>query len=264
MRQLQIYQIKVILTGTHLPVWRRIQVPGNTTLLKRHEILQIVMGWEDYHLHMFTIEGSIFGDPADDEYGDLGTIDKSRIKLNQVIYREGQRFSYEYDFGDSRDHTLLAAAELSSAITDFEYGSQCVQQAQQLLQQLGDQRGEIDAQYLGETAQKMGEHASARELLCESLRIRHNLGLPRGFPYSFELLAQVNESEERYERAVQLLAAAENLRIRIGAPLEQVAQKHVTAILTGARARLGDVVFELEWAKGAHLTTEQAIAIALS
>ncbi len=284
-----------------------------------------------------------------------------------------------------RGHALLAAAELSSAITDFEYGLQCVQQAQQLFQQLGDQRGEIDArlkycnlaglagknanleaqakealrmaeqmsytvgmakargvlgsiaydadmpeaalQYhlpsvalwrelespfelaialnnlgvtlleigeyvaarqafleardawgslgyqrgvataihnLGETAQKMGEYASARELLCESLRIRHHLGLPRGYPYSFELLAQVNESEERYEQAVQLLAAAETLRIRIGAPLEQVAQKHVTAVLAGARAHLGDVVFELAWSKGVHMTIEQAIALALS
>jgi len=102
-----IYQIKVTLDDTHPPVWRRIQVPGNTTLLKLHDILQIVMGWEDYHLHMFTIEGSIYGDPADDEYGDLGTVDEARFKLNQVIYREGQRFSYEYDFGDSWDHTLL-------------------------------------------------------------------------------------------------------------------------------------------------------------
>jgi hypothetical protein len=64
--------------------------------------------------------------------------------------------------------------------------------------------------------------SNARELLCESLRIRHHLGLPRGYPYSFEVLAQVNESEERYERAVQLLAAADTLRVRIGAPLEEV------------------------------------------
>ena len=44
-----------------------------------------------------------------------------------------------------RARALLAAAELSSAITDFEYGLQSAQQAQQLFQQLGDQRGEIDA-----------------------------------------------------------------------------------------------------------------------
>jgi hypothetical protein len=110
----------------------------------------------------------------------------------------------------------------------------------------------------------MGEYASARELLCESLRIRHHLGLPRGYPYSFELLAEVNEREGRYEQAVQLLAAAETLRIRIGAPLEQVAQKHVMAVLARARARLGDVAFELAWAKGATMTTEQAITLALS
>ena len=103
----QIYQIKVALNDTHPPVWRRILVPGNTTLLKLHDILQIVMNWEDYHLHMFTIEGSIYGDPANDEYGDLGTIDEAKVKLHQVIYREGQRLSYEYDFGDSWDHTLL-------------------------------------------------------------------------------------------------------------------------------------------------------------
>lgn len=103
----QIYQIKVTLDDTHPPIWRRILVPGNSSLLQLHDILQIVMGWEDYHLHMYTIEGLIYGDPADDEYGDLGTINEADYKLSQVIYREGQRFKYEYDFGDSWDHTLL-------------------------------------------------------------------------------------------------------------------------------------------------------------
>jgi hypothetical protein len=90
------------------------------------------------------------------------------------------------------------------------------------------------------------------------------LGLPRGYPYSFELLAQVNEREGRYEQAVQLLAAADALRIRIGAPLDQFAQKHVTAVLDSARNHLGDVAYGLEWSKGATMTIEQAIALALS
>ena len=111
----QIYQIKVTLDDTHPPIWRRILVPGNTTLLKLHDVLQIVMGWEDYHLHMFTIEGLIYGDPADEEYGDLGTLDEANYKLGQVIHREGQRFSYEYDFGDSWDHTLLVEKILPPA-----------------------------------------------------------------------------------------------------------------------------------------------------
>ena len=111
----QIYQIKVTLDDTHPPIWRRILVPGNTTLLRLHDILQIVMGWEDYHLHMYNIEGLIYGDPADDEYGDLGTLDEVNYKLSQVIYAEGQRFTYEYDFGDSWDHTLLVEKILPPA-----------------------------------------------------------------------------------------------------------------------------------------------------
>jgi len=102
-----IYQIKVSLDDIHPPIWRRILVPGNTTLLKLHDILQIVMGWEDYHLHMFIIEGFIYGNPKDDEYGDLGTLDEANVKLSQVVYGEKHRFQYEYDFGDSWDHTLL-------------------------------------------------------------------------------------------------------------------------------------------------------------
>jgi hypothetical protein len=103
----QTYQIKVTLHGTHPPIWRSILVPGNTTLLKLHDILQIVMGWEDCHLHMFKSKGSVYGNPMDDEYGDLGTIDEATVKLSQLIHRQGQRLSYEYDFGDSWNHTLL-------------------------------------------------------------------------------------------------------------------------------------------------------------
>jgi predicted ATPase/DNA-binding SARP family transcriptional activator len=152
-----------------------------------------------------------------------------------------------------------------SAFHEYAAAQQAYEECRDIYQSLGYQRGVALAIHnLGETAYKMGEYASARELLCESLRIRRNLGLPRGYPYSFELLAQVNESEERYERAVQLWAAAKTLRTRIGAPLEQVAQKYGMAALTRLRALLGDVVFELEWAKGATMTTEQAIALALS
>jgi predicted ATPase/DNA-binding SARP family transcriptional activator len=175
-----------------------------------------------------------------------------------ALWRELER---TFDLASALNRLASALLE----IHEYTAGQQALLECRDIYQSLGYQRGVALAIHnLGETAQKMGEHASARELLCESLRIRHHLGLLRGYPYSFELLAQVNESEERYERAVQLLAAAETLRVRIGAPLEQVAQKHVTAVLAGARARLGDVVFELEWAKGAHLTTEQATAIALS
>jgi tetratricopeptide (TPR) repeat protein len=151
------------------------------------------------------------------------------------------------------------------AIREYAAAQQAYEECRDIYQSLGYRRGVALAIHnLGETAHKMGEYASARELLCKSLRIRHHLGLPRGYPYSFELLARVNESEERYEQAVQLLAAAETLRTRIGAPVEQINQKENVDALTRARARLGDVAYELAWSKGTTMATEQAIALALS
>lgn len=113
-KPIQIYQIKVTLDDIHPPIWRRFLVSGKTTLLKLHDILQIVMGWKNSHLHMFKIEGVIYGNPQDDETGRMHTQDEVYFTLSQVLNREGQQFAYEYDFGDSWDHTLLVEKILLS------------------------------------------------------------------------------------------------------------------------------------------------------
>lgn len=101
-----VYQLKVMLIGSEPPIWRRILVGDTTTLYRLHTILQIVMGWTDSHLHMFTINEQIYGDPEDDEHGDLGTKNEARYKLNQFVGDEGFKFRYEYDFGDGWLHEL--------------------------------------------------------------------------------------------------------------------------------------------------------------
>jgi len=102
-----IYQIKVTLNDSKPPIWRRILAPDTITLHQLHTILQTVMGWADYHLHMFTINGQIYGNPEDDEFGHMGTKNESRFKLNQLVGREGFKFRYEYDFGDGWLHDLV-------------------------------------------------------------------------------------------------------------------------------------------------------------
>lgn len=101
-----IYQIKVTLKAIRPPVWRRILVPANTSLYELHTILQIVMDWEDYHLHAFTIAGETYGNPADDESDMFETKNEKRFRLEQLGLSEGSKFEYEYDFGDSWDHIL--------------------------------------------------------------------------------------------------------------------------------------------------------------
>jgi hypothetical protein len=98
-----IYQIKVTLNGSKPPIWRRVLVQGDATLAKLHRILQIVMGWDDYHLHLFTVEGIEFGVPNPE----MPVRSEKGIKLQQFIRGEKYKFRYEYDFGDSWQHILL-------------------------------------------------------------------------------------------------------------------------------------------------------------
>jgi Plasmid pRiA4b ORF-3-like protein len=56
-----VYQIKVTLKGSKPPIWRRMQITSDTTLVQFHRILQCVMGWEGshlYHCHFPKIEMS--------------------------------------------------------------------------------------------------------------------------------------------------------------------------------------------------------------
>jgi hypothetical protein len=100
-----VYQIKVTLEDSEPPIWRRIQVSGNTRLFKLHLILQEVMGWEDCHLYQFTVGDTYFGPP--DVADGLEMKNDQKARLSQVVPCEKAEFSYEYDFGDGWRHQLL-------------------------------------------------------------------------------------------------------------------------------------------------------------
>jgi len=106
-----LYQLKVTLLEIHPPIWRRIQIWEDATLAKLHRALQIVMGWEDYHLHEFCIGRRIYSvpDPDDDLY-ERKVIDERRVRLKEAVPRVGTHFEYVYDFGDSWRHDLQVEA----------------------------------------------------------------------------------------------------------------------------------------------------------
>jgi len=114
MKETMIYQIKVTLQHIRPPIWRRILVAGETTLANLHHILQTVMGWEDSHLHQFTIREEYYS--ALSEYlSDNGDVyDAADFTLAQVVSGEKDKFIYEYDFGDGWRHTILIEKIISS------------------------------------------------------------------------------------------------------------------------------------------------------
>ncbi len=57
----KLYQLKVTLKGSKPPIWRRFLIASSVTLPELHGVLQVIMGWSDYHLHQFTAGGHEFG-----------------------------------------------------------------------------------------------------------------------------------------------------------------------------------------------------------
>jgi tetratricopeptide (TPR) repeat protein len=103
-----------------------------------------------------------------------------------------------------RGHALLAAAELSSAITDFEYGLQCVQQAQQLFQQLDDQRGEIDARLkYCNLAGLAGKNANLEAQAKEALRMAEQISYSAGMAKAKGALGTIAYDADMPEAALQ-------------------------------------------------------------
>lgn len=108
----ELYQIKVTLRGSKPPIWRRLLVSSDITLRKLHQIIQAAVGWWDYHLHQFIIGGQYYGEPHPDYDGWVDMRDERRIKLKQIP--PGEKFIYEYDFGDGWEHEVLVEKALLS------------------------------------------------------------------------------------------------------------------------------------------------------
>lgn len=103
-----VYQIKVVLRDSRPPIWRRILVRSDLTLRSLHQVLQIVMGWGNSHMHQFIFKKERYGYPDPDGEADFGlkTIDDTKVRLEQLMTGKGQCLTYEYDTGDSWEHFL--------------------------------------------------------------------------------------------------------------------------------------------------------------
>ena len=108
-----IYQIKVTLENIKPPIWRRLLVRSDITLADLHRIIQAAMGWWNYHLHQFIVDGTYFGEPHPDYDDFLDMRDERDVTLRQIVSGEGFKFRYEYDFGDSWLHQVLVEKVLA-------------------------------------------------------------------------------------------------------------------------------------------------------
>ena len=92
MGQRSSYQIKVTLNGIKPPVWRRLLVPGELALKDFHQVLQRAFGWDNDHLHQFSVSRRRLPE---------------RFRLDEILTGEKQAITYEYDFGDGWEHRVV-------------------------------------------------------------------------------------------------------------------------------------------------------------
>jgi hypothetical protein len=102
----EIASVRIELRDTDPLIWRQVEVPTSITLKVLHGIVQIVMGWFDYHLWEFTIGGRRYGPPMDENWGTEPRIEASKVRLRDVLGPRKTVIDYLYDFGDSWEHRL--------------------------------------------------------------------------------------------------------------------------------------------------------------
>lgn len=100
----RIYLLKIRLLEIEPAIWRRFIVPSSITLDRLHDVIQIVMGWTDSHLHEFTIGKKEYTEyPESKEFGLLC----GKYRLGDLVKQKGRTFKYVYDFGDYWEHELV-------------------------------------------------------------------------------------------------------------------------------------------------------------
>lgn len=108
--QTLVLRFRIELQETEPLVWREIEVPGDSTFWDLHVAIQDAMGWQDYHLHRFTVphprtgKELIFG--IHNLHQDCDDPPGWATQIAAVFTLRNDAALYEYDFGDNWRHTV--------------------------------------------------------------------------------------------------------------------------------------------------------------
>ena len=99
------FHIKLI--GTEPLVTRTFKVSSESSMYVLHHIIQVVMGWKNYHLYQFEVGELVIADKRLWDEEEMGPItDVKEVSVGEVFTKVGITAVYEYDFGDGWMHHL--------------------------------------------------------------------------------------------------------------------------------------------------------------
>ena len=118
----QNYLLEIELLHVKPKIWRNFTIPSNISLHCLHEIIQIVMGWENSHLYEFKIgPNKYIEDPEEEEE----LLESEDYNLCDLLKNENDRFEYLYDFGDYWEH-LITVKNISSSKRNLKPKTECL------------------------------------------------------------------------------------------------------------------------------------------
>lgn len=108
-----VMQFGVYLRDINPEIWRRIQVPATFTFWELHAAIQDAMGWEDKHLHRFTVKRRVIGSEVHFGFPDQfrpSDLPSWQHKIAGYFRSPGDSATYWYDFGGDWHHVLTLEA----------------------------------------------------------------------------------------------------------------------------------------------------------
>ncbi len=106
----EMYQLRIVLHGSHPCIWRRVLVPAAYTLGDLHRIIQAVMPWHDCHMHAFCVGRMRYG-VRTGAYG-IQVEEEEEIDLRKAFDDSPPAFQYVYHLGANLIHRVEKEADL--------------------------------------------------------------------------------------------------------------------------------------------------------
>jgi hypothetical protein len=112
--------LEIVLEDVQPRVWRLIEVPSTFTFFDLHSAIIDAMGWQDAHLHEFTIGDPRAAQPLriglpNDEFPDERPAEPGWTVPIAGHLAPGRSVHYVYDFGDDWRHRVTCLAETPPA-----------------------------------------------------------------------------------------------------------------------------------------------------
>jgi predicted ATPase len=117
---------------------------------------------------------------------------------------------------------------------------------------------------LAHLERRLGNYADALDHYRETVLAFRGIGQTGAVAHQLECFGFVAQAQKEYERAVQLFAAADALRVKADTPMTPDEQAYFAEQLSALREAVDSTKYDLAWSRGKALTMDQAIEFAVA